>query len=137
MERRKENREKRDHFVYRLRCPLTQKIRYIGITWNPKARLAGHAVLFKSAYDPWGKVDWVVSLRKVGLKPIMEVVSPPLPYRVAQSWEIRLQFLFSTLYPGQLTSPPIRLKRVRTESYALSINTMNPVNRPAWKNFFK
>lgn len=59
-------------FIYALQDPITLEIRYIGKSNNPKQRLKAHCnpARFTSTH----KFNWIQSLRKKGLKPIMIVV---------------------------------------------------------------
>jgi len=57
-------------YVYVLKHPITQEIRYVGLTNNPKRRFYAHYSTKKKTYTS----NWVFSLRKENLKPIMEIV---------------------------------------------------------------
>jgi len=57
-------------FVYVLRCPTTNEIRYVGQTVNTTKRLEGHL----SCKTQKEKGKWIKSLLEEGKKPILEVV---------------------------------------------------------------
>jgi hypothetical protein len=105
-------RHQRWYYVYRLRCPIDNRVRYVGISTDPLTRSIAHRS--KRTLATPAKMAWILQLRERRLKPLVEVVSMPLSYREAQAWELRLHFLFSTMYPGQLTCPPVRLRRQDT-----------------------
>jgi len=110
-------RERKPYFVYRLRCPLSKLVRYIGISHQPKQRAARHRV------DPFsyhGKHEWILGLREHRLAPILEVISPELRYQEARSWELRLHYLFGVMYPGQLCCAPVKLFRKKVCYIVLS-----------------
>jgi hypothetical protein len=112
------DRERRPYYVYRLRCPIDNRIRYIGISADPHRRIYAH-----QAKKTWGipsKQEWITRLRSENLLPSIEIVSPPLPYDEALAWELRLQFLFSTIYPRQLVCSPVRLRRHTPMVFMLS-----------------
>jgi hypothetical protein len=59
-------------FIYVLRDPITNEIRYVGQTVsNPNYRLLDHCAPYKSK-DHRG--HWVASLRKRGLRPELDIV---------------------------------------------------------------
>lgn len=64
----------RKYYYYYLKDPDTAVIRYIGITLNPKERYQAH--LYNSHKDveknKW-KSNWIKSLLKKGVKPVMEI----------------------------------------------------------------
>lgn len=57
-------------FIYVLIDPLTNLIRYVGKSNNPKKRLEGHLIDKAKTY----KVKWIKSLQKKESKPILEVI---------------------------------------------------------------
>lgn len=59
-------------FVYCLKHPLTNEVRYIGRTNNLKRRFAEHLRHSRSANSH--KKTWILQLLKSGLSPIMEVL---------------------------------------------------------------
>lgn len=102
-------------FVYRLRCPITRHVRYIGISDNPRTRLSVHKSQFWAAPD---MQLWLTQLEQDGLSPILEVVTDRLDRVDARAVEKRLVLLFSTFYPGQLYNSPVVIARIRTKAMA-------------------
>ena len=58
------------HYIYTLKHPITNEVRYVGKTIRPKRRLAEH--LYQHPKNHRG--NWVKSLLKQGLKPTLEVI---------------------------------------------------------------
>jgi len=109
----KADRDSREWFVYRLRCPVSKRVRYIGISTNPKSRKRQH----QSPQEAGRKLDWIKWLRSQGERPIMEIVSPPLPMLMAQSWETFLTFMFDRLYPTQLVGCATFVLKTQTVTF--------------------
>lgn len=62
-------------YIYLLKDPITNKIRYIGKTKNLKTRLSSHISYAKNKKRKSRKVsDWILKLSKNNLKPIIEVI---------------------------------------------------------------
>jgi len=61
------------HFVYHLVDPADRKVRYIGKTTRPKARLAQHIAEAKKSQSTRKKA-WVKSLLDKNMAPVMVVV---------------------------------------------------------------
>ena len=59
------------HVVYALRCPVTQRIRYVGKTINPKARYRQH--ISEKGLDTQKK-RWIHWLKKQNKLPILEIL---------------------------------------------------------------
>jgi group I intron endonuclease len=70
-------------FIYTLSCPITNEIKYIGKSDNPKKRLTKHLSEKKSTL----KNNWIKSLKKNGLKPKMEILDEVLKEEW-KFWEI-------------------------------------------------
>lgn len=99
-----------DTYVYRLRCPIDGRVRYVGISRNPIKRLGHHTCTCGYIYE---MREWMILLRKKSLEPLLEVITPPLTRAGAVSVESRLALLFSTLYPKQLFNLPATLRNRR------------------------
>jgi len=61
-------------YIYSLIDPRNGDIRYIGKTNNTKLRLSNHLVEKHKTY----KVNWIKSLKKINLKPILEILDKVL-----------------------------------------------------------
>lgn len=59
-------------FIYVLRCPITNEIRYVGKTNNPLQRFKAHNNKARDVNTY--KRNWINSLRKEGLKPVFEII---------------------------------------------------------------
>jgi hypothetical protein len=59
-------------FIYCLRDPLTEEIRYVGKSDNPDRRLLQH--IRESANNKYPKDRWINSLLTRGLRPILEIL---------------------------------------------------------------
>lgn len=59
-------------FIYTLKDPISNEIRYVGKSDNPNNRLLEH--IKKSKYSKTYKNNWIVSLLKKDLKPILEIL---------------------------------------------------------------
>jgi predicted GIY-YIG superfamily endonuclease len=56
------------YYIYTLSDPITNEIRYIGYSKDPKKRYANHLCISKLKSK---KNSWIKSLKNKGLKPIM------------------------------------------------------------------
>lgn len=61
-------------FIYTLSCPVTNEIRYVGKANNPTSRFYNHLIESTKTY----KNNWIKSLKKKGLKPILEILEEVL-----------------------------------------------------------
>jgi group I intron endonuclease len=59
-------------FIYTLKDPITNEIKYVGKSDNPESRLVEH--IRKSKYSKTYKNNWIISLLKKDLKPILEIL---------------------------------------------------------------
>ena len=58
-------------YVYYLRCPLTDQVKYVGKTKNPKTRYKQHINKLDKTSTP--KRRWLILLFSKGLQPKMEI----------------------------------------------------------------
>lgn len=72
-------------FIYTLEHPVTQEIRYVGKTRNLKERFKNHCNPLHN--EKSHKRNWINSLRKQKLKPVMQVLDE-VPESEWQYWEI-------------------------------------------------
>ena len=61
-------------YIYKLLCPKTEQVRYIGKTVNIKRRLSGHISEAKRNRGKRYVLNWIRSLLKQDLKPLIEQV---------------------------------------------------------------
>lgn len=59
-------------FIYALQNPVTEEIRYIGKTKNPKMRFHNH--MNKRHNEKTHKTNWIESLKKQNIRPIMIII---------------------------------------------------------------
>jgi group I intron endonuclease len=59
-------------FIYILRCPETNEVRYVGKSNDPKRRIYAHVRKDKTASNH--KINWIQSLLKRGLRPKLEII---------------------------------------------------------------
>lgn len=59
------------HYIYALSHPITNEVRYIGKTINIKRRYKQH--LYDKRTRSY-KSSWIISLKSLGLKPIMTII---------------------------------------------------------------
>jgi len=60
------------YYVYLLRDPRTDEIRYVGMTSNPEKRVDR---LMKSSRLSRTLKNWVIELKELSLRPILEVIN--------------------------------------------------------------
>jgi group I intron endonuclease len=61
-------------FIYALKDPLTDKVRYIGKSNNPKLRYYAHLSHAKKTRNKTHRDSWIISLLNQNLKPILFVI---------------------------------------------------------------
>lgn len=76
-------------YIYALKCPLDNKIKYIGKANDPKGRYRKHISLgFTGKGDNLIKNEWIFSLLENDLKPILEILEEVL----ISEWKIKEKF---------------------------------------------
>ncbi len=73
------------HYIYTLSHPVTNEVRYIGKTINIKRRYKQH--LYDKRTKSY-KCSWIISLRDIGLKPIMNIIEECTD----ENWEDRERY---------------------------------------------
>lgn len=74
-------------FIYRLRDPETQEIRYVGKANNPEDRLKQHIAHSQNQAKGTHAGYWIASLRKRGLTPLLEIIEE-VPFSLWQEREL-------------------------------------------------
>lgn len=82
-------------YIYTLKHPLTNEVRYVGKTINPKRRYYEHLYQYPKTH----KGCWVRSLLNEGLKPIMDIIETC----TKDNWEER-EIYWITQYPNLTNS---------------------------------
>lgn len=80
-------------FIYTLEHPVTQEIRYVGKTKNPKMRFHNHCN--KLHNEKSHKRNWINSLKEKNLKPIMKILDEVLEtewHYWEKFWIMQLKF---------------------------------------------
>jgi predicted GIY-YIG superfamily endonuclease len=71
-------------YIYVLKCPITNEVRYVGRSRDPKRRYYAHTEEKKTA--SYYKKNWIKKLDRQGLKPILEIIKET-PNEEASRWE--------------------------------------------------
>ena len=79
------------YLVYGLYCPVTQALRYIGITSRLAIRMSEH---MRDEKGTQGKNDWIAYLKSLGFAPYVRILDTAHNERVAKIKEIRYIFHF-------------------------------------------
>lgn len=70
-------------YIYRLRDPITNKIRYVGKTTSPKRRYYQHCSIQANKNEKSHRSSWLISLLDKNRKPIFEIIDTCL----YKNWE--------------------------------------------------
>lgn len=71
-------------FIYTLSDPVTYQVRYVGKSNNPLSRYRSH--YYKCENESQHKRNWINSIKKSGLKPILDIVDE-IPISEWKFWE--------------------------------------------------
>jgi hypothetical protein len=83
------------HWVYVLRDPRDNSIRYVGCSVKPKARKQIHIAYAKMLANSYNQTwSWIRELKQLGLEPVQQVVSDALEMNAAYEFEKDLISLF-------------------------------------------
>lgn len=72
-------------FIYVLKCPKTDVVRYVGKANKPKERYSAHMFSGNRTQSSY-KRNWIDSLKREGLKPVLEVIKE-VPIKEWKRWE--------------------------------------------------
>jgi group I intron endonuclease len=61
-------------YIYILRCPMDQQVKYVGLTTNPNKRKNQHRCYSESAAKNHGYNSWKKSLMCINERPIFEII---------------------------------------------------------------
>ena len=61
-------------YIYILRCPLTNRVRYVGLTRSPIKRKSQHRCYNSTLDGNKGYKRWKENLKNIKLRPIFEVI---------------------------------------------------------------
>ena len=87
-------------YVYGLQCPVTELIRYVGVSSRPERRLREH-LSFMGRYCNHRIYPWFKSLRDIGVKPKLILLSDAMPKRDALRLERQWHVFLHRNFPGQ------------------------------------
>jgi hypothetical protein len=126
-----------DHYIYVLRDPRDDSVRYVGRTKNPERRYQSH--LYKK-YDGsfiHARRDWILELRSIGLRPRMELVETlHTPVAEALVNERERRWMLHLFQQGaNLTNVDcIRMPNLYAAARSLPTEFLNePLESPVWK----
>ena len=108
--------------IYRLRCPVTLRVRYVGLSRSMQKRYAEHCVVPHSlrSESEWSrKTRWVLWLRRLEKRPILELIAWRLCKPEAAEIEGRLLTAYGTAHSGQLLNVrgPVTHTNIPTSPY--------------------
>ena len=101
----KADRVGRPHWVYFLRCPETNRVKYIGKTTNLREREAAH----RRSHTSKAKADWVAGLEALGKSFLFDAILGPVDGNEAYRVENYLIVRHLIDYPGVLVNGTSRL----------------------------
>lgn len=87
-------------YVYGLKCPVTELLRYIGVSSRPKKRLREHLTYLGRGYNRAAE-PWFRGIRAIGLKPQLVLLSPLIPKHDALALEREWHVYLHRNFPGQ------------------------------------
>lgn len=87
-------------YVYGLKCPVTELLRYVGVSSRPKKRLREHLTQMGRNYNRFAE-PWFRELRRIGLRPQLILLSPAMPKHDALALERAWHLHLHRHYPGQ------------------------------------
>ena len=79
-------RKKEVHYVYSLSDPITNEIKYIGLSHNPRRRYIQHLCTDNGK----NKDIWIKRLKEKGTKPILKIISKHKGWAEANKRELYL-----------------------------------------------
>lgn len=78
-------------YIYILRDPRTNEIKYVGKTVDPRSRSKKHGLPSQLRGSGVRKVKWILELRSIGLRPIFEIIEEC----TEENWEERERYWIS------------------------------------------
>lgn len=82
-------------YFYVLRCPITNDVKYVGRSVDPKVRYRQHIYSGKKNGNKNRNASWIRSLLNSGLKPIMEIIDKLEKYDDVKDVKRMEEFLIS------------------------------------------
>lgn len=126
-----------DHYIYVLRDPRDDAVRYVGCTKNPKRRLETHLYKKSDGSFVHDRREWIQGLRSERLRPVMEVVETlhaPVKEALVSERECRWILHFFQQGAALTNVACIRMPRLYAAARASSIDFLNePLGSPVWK----
>lgn len=122
------------HYVYALHCPIDDVIRYIGYSAYPEQRYKSH--LTKNKHTHKDKMDWVLKLRSLGLKPSLIILKKsPSKTNALMSEGFYIKEHIDTILNVKKPSRknPKSFKRINEQMYLDFKNKCKDQNRPMHK----
>lgn len=126
-----------DYYIYVLRDPRDNGVRYVGRTKNLKGRLQSHLYKKSDGSFVHARREWIWELRSEGLRPVMEVVETlraPVDEALVSERERRWIFHFFQQGAPLTNVACIRMPRLYAAARALSIDFLNePLGSSVWE----
>jgi len=127
-----------DHYIYLLRDPRDESVRYVGRTKNPKRRYGSH--LNEKCDGSYIRVrwDWISELRLMKLRPqmeIIEILSAPIAEALISEREFRWMFHLFQKGANLTNVDCVRMPRLYWAGRDSRIDFLSePLDSPVWKD---
>jgi predicted GIY-YIG superfamily endonuclease len=126
-----------DYYIYVLRDPRYNAVRYIGRTKNLKGRFQQHLYNKSDGSFIHARREWIQEVRSAGLRPVMEVVETlraPVDEALISERERRWIFHFYQQGAALTNVACIRMPRLYTAARALTIDFLTePLDSLVWE----
>ncbi len=126
-----------DYYIYVLRDPRDNGVRYVGRTKNLKGRLQQHLYNKSDGSFVHARREWIQEVRSAGLRPVMEVVETlraPVEEALVSERERRWIFHFYQQGAALTNVACIRMPRLYAAARALTINFLiEPLDSQIWE----
>jgi predicted GIY-YIG superfamily endonuclease len=126
-----------DYYIYALRDPRDDSVRYVGRTKNLKGRLQQHLYNKSDGSFVHARREWIQEVRSVGLRPVMEVVETlraPVDEALISERERRWIFHFFQQGASLTNVACIRMPRLYAAARVSSIDFLNePLRSSVWE----
>jgi hypothetical protein len=126
-----------DHYIYLLRDPRDESVRYVGRTLNPKRRYNSHLNDKCDGSYVRARWEWVSELRSMSLRPKMEIIETlfaPIAEGLISEREFRWVFHYFQQGANLTNVDCIRMPRLHSAARSSRIDFLNePLDSPIWE----